>query len=83
MKNKANKITQEELNELNDLHRSIGGLKVEIANLEIEKSRAVSMIGQVGQQLLELNSKLSAKYGDVKINRSTGEYVNKEDINRG
>lgn len=82
MNTESNKITEEELSQLNDLHRSIGGLKTEIADLEIKKSRAIGLVGQAGQQLFELQTQLAAKYGNVKINSSTGEYVNQEDINR-
>ena len=76
------KLTEQELNSLRELNKSIVELKNLIADYEIKKYYATNQIMQQASALSALHEQIKEKYGDVEFNIETGEYVNKEDSSR-
>lgn len=76
------KLTEQELNSLRELNKSIVDLKNLISDYEIKKHYAISQIMQQGAALSALHEQLTEKYGDVEFNIETGEYVNTKDSSR-
>jgi hypothetical protein len=80
--NQMEKLTEQELNSLRELNKSIVDLKNLIADYEIKKHYATSQIMQQGAALSTMHDQLTEKYGDVEFNIETGEYVNTQDSSR-
>ena len=76
------KLTEQELNSVRELNKSIVELKNLIADYEIKKYYATNQIMQQATALSALHEQIKEKYGDVEFNIETGEYVNKEDSSR-
>ena len=76
------KLTEQELNSLRELNKSIVELKNLIADYEIKKYYATNQIMQQASALSAVHEQIKEKYGDVEFNIETGEYVNKEDSSR-
>jgi hypothetical protein len=80
--NQMEKLTEQELNSLRELNKSIVELKNLIADYEIKKYYATNQIMQQASALSAVHEQIKEKYGDVEFNIETGEYVNKEDSSR-
>lgn len=76
------KLTEQELNSLRELNKSIVELKNLIADYEIKKYYATNQIMQQAAALSAIHDQIKESYGDVDFNIETGEYVNKEDSGR-
>ena len=76
------KLTEQELNSVRELNKSIVELKNLIADYEIKKYYATNQIMQQATALSAVHEQIKEKYGDVEFNIETGEYVNKEDSSR-
>ena len=76
------KLTEQELNSVWELNKSIVDLKYLIADYEIKKYYATNQIMQQASALSAVHEQIKEKYGDVEFNIETGEYVNKEDSSR-
>ncbi len=77
-----NTITQEELQSLRELNKSVSELKGMIADYDIKKHYALDKILRHAGELNSLYCSMEEKYGKIEINLETGEYVNQEDISR-
>jgi hypothetical protein len=80
--NQMEKLTEQELNSIRELNKSIVELKNLIADYEIKKYYATNQIMQQASALSAAHEQIKEKYGDVDFNIETGEYVNKEDSSR-
>jgi hypothetical protein len=77
-----NKITDEELKELNDFQQNInvvtyqlGQIELSKHNLEKEKEIIVAQYEQLLLKEKELGNKLKEKYGDSQLDLKTGEII--------
>ena len=77
-----NKITDEELKELNDFQQNInvvtyqlGQIELSKHNLEKEKEIVVARYEQLLLKEKELGDKLKEKYGDSQLDLKTGEII--------
>lgn len=77
-----NTITQEELQSLRELNKSVSELKGMIADYDIKKHYALDKVFIQAKELNSLYSSMEEKYGKIEINIETGEYVNQEDLSR-
>lgn len=72
------KLTQEELEKVVTIKKEIDARQFELGRIEILKSEIISGVYEFDKQLNEVKKELSDKYGDCKINLSTGEINKKE-----
>ncbi len=77
-----NKITQEELDELNKLKISnqnliinFGQLEIELQNLNIQKQYLIDSLTALKKAESSFINNLQTKYGDININPDTGEFI--------
>ena len=77
-----NKITQEELDELNKLKISnqnliinFGQLEIELQNLNIQNQYLIDSLTALKKAESSFLNNLQIKYGDVNINPDTGEFI--------
>jgi predicted nuclease with TOPRIM domain len=63
-----NKITQEQLEELQDLVGKLNNAATQIGNLELQKHQLQHAAAEVQTDLNKLQAKLEEKYGKVQIN---------------
>jgi hypothetical protein len=70
----SNKIEQEELTLLSEAYQDCMELKVRLADLTMQQSRTISQLHARNEELGEIQGKIHAKYGDIKVNLETGEY---------
>jgi hypothetical protein len=68
------KISTEELEELVSLNDEYRELKFRVADLSVQLKRTVEALEYKASELGESQGKMHAKYGDVTIDLSTGEY---------
>ena len=73
------KLSKEELKELQDLNTEFSKKKMQIGEIEVQKSFIISEINQIKLQFAQNEKKLIEKYGkDSVINLQTGEVQQKE-----
>jgi hypothetical protein len=77
-----NKITQEELEELNKFRLSnqqliinFGQLEIELQNINFQKQYLISNLESLKKSESTFLNNLQKKYGDVNIDPDTGEFV--------
>ena len=82
---KKNKITEEELKELENFQQTIntitfqlGQLSLRKLNLESEENNLKNQYSNLLQTEKELGDKLKEKYGDSQIDLKTGELIQSE-----
>jgi hypothetical protein len=68
------KISTEELEELVSLNDEYRELKFRVADLSVQLKRTVEALEYKASELGECQGTVHAKYGDVTIDLSTGEY---------
>ena len=75
-------LTQEELQQINqlnskraDLVNKFGSIEYEIQNLELEKDKLTEELVNLNNQSLEIGEELQQKYGEGNINIETGEFI--------
>ena len=66
------KVTNDELQDLKSLVTAVNRLRMQIGELEINKSMAVERFNQFRKDLVELEAKLKNKYGEVSVNVEDG-----------
>jgi len=76
-----NKITKEELTEVQDQQKQINELLSKIGVLESQKHSALHSIATVNEAIEKTKKKLEEKYGAVNIDLTDGTYteIEKED----
>ena len=76
-----NKITKEELTEVQDQQKQINELLSKIGVLESQKHSALHRIATVNEAIEKTKKKLEEKYGSVNIDLTDGTYteIEKED----
>ena len=73
------KLSKEELKELQDLNTEFSKKKMQIGEIEVQKSFIISEINQIKLQFAQNEKKLIDKYGkDSVINLQTGEVQQKK-----
>ena len=81
----VNKITDEELQSVQDQVNSINQVQLQIGGLEVQKSFALQQIATLQNKLNETQKELEEKYGKVSVNLQDGtikpieDEVDKED----
>ena len=66
------RVTNDELQDLQSLVTAVNRLRMQIGELEINKSMAVERFNQFRKDLVELEAKLKNKYGEVSVNVEDG-----------
>ena len=74
-----NKITQEQLEELQGLVGKLNNAATQIGNLELQKHQIQHAAAEVQTDLNKLQMKLEEKYGKVQINIQDGTFKPIED----
>ena len=69
-----NKITQEQLEELQGYVGKLNNAANQIGNLELQKHQIQHAAGEVQNDLNKFQQKLKEKYGDVQINIQDGTF---------
>ena len=69
-----NKITQEQLEELQDFVGKLNNAATQIGNLELQKHQLQHAAAEVQTDLNKLQAKLEEKYGKVQINIQDGTF---------
>jgi hypothetical protein len=69
---KADKITDEQLQELQSLLNEINKNQLSIGQLETQKAGIIEGVGQLRLKLREIQSSLEEEYGQVSINIQDG-----------
>ena len=69
-----NKITQEQLEELQGLVGKLNNAATQIGNLELQKHQLQHVAAEVQSDLNKFQTKLEEKYGKVQINIQDGTY---------
>ena len=69
-----NKITQEQLEELQGFVGKLNNAATQIGNLELQKHQLQHAAAEVQTDLNKLQAKLEEKYGKIKIDIQTGNY---------
>ena len=70
----ANKIKPEELENIQNAVRLLNQVKAVIADLEVNKAKAMQEAFAAEQSLQQLQAKLQEDYGSITIDLNTGEY---------
>jgi len=74
MENQENKISQEQLEELQGFVGKLNQAASQIGNLELQKHQLNHAAAEVKQELNKLQAKLEEKYSKIKIDIQTGNY---------
>lgn len=74
MENQENKISQEQLEELQGFVGKLNQAASQIGNLELQKHQLNHVAAEIQQDLNKLQAKLEEKYGKIKIDIQTGNY---------
>lgn len=74
------KLSEEQLNELNRLVNTIKFVSQKVTELSVEKSLAVDAYKQLQESLEEIKGKIREEFGDVDIDLQTGEVKKVEQV---
>ena len=74
MKNQENKISQEQLEELQGYVGKLNNAANQIGNLELQKHQLNHAAAEVQNDLQKFQAKLEEKYGKIKIDIQTGNF---------
>ena len=74
MENQENKITPEQLEELQEYVGKLNNAASQIGNLELQKHQLQHAASEVQSDLQKFQAKLEEKYGKVQINIQDGTY---------
>ncbi len=82
MSKEVKKITEEELERVQQNQQDLQKRLANIGFLEVQKANDVSQIARLEKEMGELKQELQDKYGEVNINIQSGEYseIPKEDL---
>ena len=76
---KPEKISEEDLRELQNVVSAINKLQFDIGTMEVQKHNALHSLFQGNEKLGEIQAKLTEEYGTADINIQTGIIKYKED----
>ena len=74
-KEKVNKITEEQLKNLQEKINVINQGQMQIGGLEMQKTAMKSQLAVIQQELNKMQNELEEEYGKVSINIQDGTYV--------
>ena len=76
------KLTQEEIDNLNNLKKSytkltsmVGNVEVQIMTLNLQKDQLKNNLFQIQQEEIKLGKELEEKYGNGSISLENGEFI--------
>ena len=72
---KAKKITEEELQSVQQALNMLNNINMEVGRLEISKSKLIAEASKAEDKLQEERTALEEKYGSVSIDLKSGEYT--------
>lgn len=75
------KIEEEELSKLKSLKSRLASLRDQIAEASVRHHALMAVYPSVESELYTYQNELNQKYGDIKIDMSTGEYSRNENEN--
>ena len=75
MSKKENKITEEELKEIQTNQSNLQQRLTNIGFLEVQKANDLGLIAKFQKEMDDLKKKLEDVYGAININVQTGEYT--------
>ena len=76
---KKNKLEAEELSQLQELQNTFQGYKMQLGEIELQKSMLLKEVDDVKEDFNKLENKFIEKYGlDSVINIKTGEITEKD-----
>ena len=78
LKPKADKISEEHLKEMQEIINVINNVQFNIGKLEGQKHNLVHELGLTQKKIIEMQDKLSKKYGTFDINVTDGTINKKE-----
>lgn len=73
-----NKITDEQLSNLQDVLKEKEQVIISIGNIEVKKHSLLHNLSNTEEKINKMSHTLKEEYGDVDININTGEIINKE-----
>ncbi len=74
------KLTEEQLNELQELNKKNQELRLQLGELEVQKAMIIPKIESLRLEFVELEAKLVKEYGENSVvNINTGEVTQKEE----
>jgi len=71
-KTEVRKITQEELQEINQYATAMNQLQMQIGGIELQKAELMTEMAKVRIAMQEVQNALMATYGDVTVNLTDG-----------
>lgn len=71
-KTEVRKITQEELQEVNQYATAMNQLQMQIGGIELQKAELMTEMAKVRVAMQEVQNALMATYGDVTVNLTDG-----------
>tara|TARA_R110000823_G_scaffold262496_3_gene383132 strand:- start:1116 stop:1364 length:249 start_codon:yes stop_codon:yes gene_type:complete len=76
------KLTQEEIDNLNNLKKSyaeltsmVGNVEIQIMTLNLQKDQSKNNLFQIQQEEIKLGKELEEKYGNGSISLENGEFI--------
>ena len=78
MAEKAKKVTDEQLKELQEIVNKLNQIQMQLGGLELQKHELAHAIVEVNTDLVEKKKKLEEEYGNVTINMADGIITEKE-----
>ena len=75
---KAKKLQKEELSKINSVVSRMNQLKINLADLDLQKTQLYKVFEQFSEELANEQKTLEEKYGDVTIDLSSGEIKDNE-----
>lgn len=75
---KAKKLEKEELSKINSVVSRMNQLKINLADLDLQKMQLYKVFEQFSEELANEQKTLEEKYGDVTIDLSSGEIKDNE-----
>lgn len=74
------KLTEDQLNELQELNKKNQELRLQLGELEVQKAMIIPKIESLRLEFVELEAKLVKEYGENSVvNINTGEVTQKEE----
>ena len=78
MAEKAKKVTDEQLKELQEIVNKLNQIQMQIGGLALQKHELSHAMVEVNSDLIEKKKKLEKEYGDITINMTDGTITEKE-----
>jgi uncharacterized protein YoxC len=79
MADKAKKVTDEQLKELQETVNKLNQMQMQIGGLELQKHELAHAIVEINDDLQNTRKELEKEYGNVSINISDGTITQKEE----